>query len=357
VRRSWPANETIVHTAIPTSLPEIDPAWDDWISSFPEATIFHSTAWANVLRRTYGHQPFYCRYPEAGEPSLLLPMMEVRSWLTGCRGVGLPFTDLCAPLVRDGSSVMRIVEMIAGLARTRRWRHLELRGGPPPVPAARPHTSFHGHSLDLRAGTDVLFALLANSVRRAIRKAERSKVAVEMASSLAAVRDFFHLHVRTRRRHGLPPQPWSFFRNIHSAVIEPGSGFVATARHSSRPVAAAIFFTHGKTSLYKFGASEKQTQHLRGNNLVMWEAIRYLSARGFRTLHLGRTSLDNEGLRRYKLSWGSSEERIDYYRFDPATGACCPPPDRGPHFHTRVFSRLPIPLNRLIGAAIYPHLD
>ena len=56
------------------------------------------------------------------------------------------------------------------------------------------------------------------------------------------MRDFYRLHARTRRRHGLPPQPFSFFSNIHSEVIKPGLGFVVLAKNASKVVAGAVFF-------------------------------------------------------------------------------------------------------------------
>src|SRR5205809_7902736 len=80
----------------------IDPlqngAWDSLLSGFPEATAFHTSAWARVLSRTYGHTPIYLRFDRADEPVALVPLMEVRSALTGVRGVCLPFTDFCGPL-------------------------------------------------------------------------------------------------------------------------------------------------------------------------------------------------------------------------------------------------------------------
>src|SRR5207244_13407902 len=39
--------------------PLVDREWDDTISAHPDATIFHSTAWARVLADTYGHRPSY----------------------------------------------------------------------------------------------------------------------------------------------------------------------------------------------------------------------------------------------------------------------------------------------------------
>jgi hypothetical protein len=74
-------------------------------------------------------------------------------------------------------------------------------------------------------------------------------------------------------------------------------------------------------------------------------------------LHFGRTSLANEGLRRFKLTWGTQEEKIEYLKFDSVAGAWATGRDAASGFHTEVFSRLPLALNSLAGALIYPHLD
>jgi hypothetical protein len=162
---------------------------------------------------------------------------------------------------------------------------------------------------------------------------------------------------RTRKRHGLPPQPISFFLNIHDEVIKPGLGFVVTASIGSRPVAAAVFFHFGKKAVYKFGASDERFQSLRGNNMIMWEGIRFLAQNGVATLHFGRTSLENDGLRRFKLTWGTEEKAIEYFKFDTVAEAWVIGREAAPAFCEAIFGRLPLALNRLAGAAIYPHLD
>ena len=66
-----------------------------------------------------------------------------------------------------------------------------------------------------------------------------------------AVDEFYQLHVETRRRHGLPPQSASFFRNIYEHILKPGVGFIVLAQHRSRTIAAAIFFHFGNNAIYK----------------------------------------------------------------------------------------------------------
>jgi hypothetical protein len=78
--------------------PLLDGKWENAISTHPDATIFHSTAWARVLVDTYGHRPCYVQMSFNGSLLALVPMMEVQSVLTGSRGICLPFSDYCAPL-------------------------------------------------------------------------------------------------------------------------------------------------------------------------------------------------------------------------------------------------------------------
>ena len=70
------------------------PNWDDLISCHPSATPFHSSGWARVLRDTYAFTPYYACVFNGETLSTCLPLMEVNSFLTGRRGVSLPFTDL-----------------------------------------------------------------------------------------------------------------------------------------------------------------------------------------------------------------------------------------------------------------------
>jgi lipid II:glycine glycyltransferase (peptidoglycan interpeptide bridge formation enzyme) len=131
---------------------------------------------------------------------------------------------------------------------------------------------------------------------------------------------------------------------------------VVTASLGDRPVAAAVFFIMGTRAVYKFGASATESLSLRGNNLVMWEAIRELSRRGVERLDFGRTSKDNEGLRRYKAGFGAAEREIPVCRYDFRARAFVPGRDRAYGWHNRVFRLLPLPLLRLAGRLLYPHL-
>jgi len=337
--------------------PVRNPGWDHLVALHRDAGCFHTSAWAKVLQRTYNHRPFYLRFSRGRRLAALIPLMEVHSPFTGRRGVCLPFSDTCEPLIFDPEVAHLVRDRVVRFARERRWKHLEIRGGKSFQSACASAGRFYGHTLDLRLRFEELADRFSSPVRRAIRKAQRNDVGALVVRSRQGIDDFYRLHVQTRRRHGLPPQPTSFFLNIYEHIIKPGLGFIVLAQRGSRSIAAAVFFRFGKNAIYKFGASDKRFQEFRANNLVMWQGIQLLAHTGVEKLHFGRTDCENDGLRRFKLSWNTQEETISYFRVDPSGRPCLTPVRRDAGLHKRIFGRLPLVFNRLAGSILYPHLD
>lgn len=337
--------------------PTAEPAWDRWVAGHPQAGPFHGAAWARVLVRAYGHRPKYLFLHRAGRPVALLPVMEVDSPLTGRRGVCLPFADVCAPLFFGRPDSRMILDVLVRIARERGWSHVEIRGSTGLPVEAPPSVSFVAHHLDLSPGPERVWAGFDSSVRRAVRKAEREQVTVEVRTDPDAVVAFCRLHARSRRRHGLPPQPRRFFEAIREELFESGLGSVVLASREAAPVAAAVFLLAGAQAVYKFGASDERDLASRANNLAMWAGLQWLMTRGATSLHFGRTSCSQDGLRRYKRGWGATESTLDYHKLALPSATWTRDRDRAAGLHTLVFSHLPLSLNRLLGAALYPHLD
>ncbi len=330
--------------------------WDEQILSLPGAGFFHSQAWTRVLQSTYGYEPLFLVQRGQGKPTGLLPLMQVASWLTGRRGIGLPFTDLAEPLCPDAETFRQLYAGALALGRARGWKYLECRGGKnwqPEIPAS---TRFLRHTLALNRDETALFAGFADPVRRAIRKAAKGGLRLEFSRTPEAMQAFYRLMGLTRRKHGVPPQPWPFFANIQRHVLAPGHGWIVLAHEGEQAVAGAVFFHFNRQVIYKFGASDETRQQLRANNLVFWRAIQHYAQEGCLNLDFGRTSLGNEGLRKFKLSWGTREEPVEYTRFNFRTSSPVTAKDESQGWHNQVFRHLPLPLSRLAGSLLYRHI-
>lgn len=331
------------------------PLWDDLLLTAERATFFHTSAWARVLSESYGYKPLYFSSVEDGKLTGLIPVMEIDSFLTGKRAVSLPFTDICPVLVDSEAAFQRVLDCIRIHGRKAAWKSIEFRGGGEyfgTAPAAATHFT---HTLELDKDEGKAFAAFKSSTRRNIRRALAEGVEVKFLDGQGAVADFYRLNCVTRRDHGLPPQPWCFFEKIFEHIIAMGKGFVALALNQGRPIAGAVYFHFREEGIYKYGASDKHFQHLRANNLVMWEAIRWCCQNGIRSFSFGRTEPENEGLLQFKRGWGTKEDKVAYYKMNlykntfsaESNGAISSYP---------VCRFLPIPVLRLAGKLLYRHV-
>ena len=332
------------------------PNWDDLVLATGKASLFHSSAWARVLRESYGYKPLYFISFEDGRLSLLIPFMEISTWITGKRAVSLPFTDFCDSIAPDTKCFQDAVEQIKEYGRKKNWKTVEWRGNRRYFTEEAPSSSSYSHTLQLSGPEDQIFSRFKSNTRRNINKAVKEGVRVEIGDTLGSVKSYYRLHCITRRDHGLPPQPFAFFKKIHENVIAAGNGFNVLAFLKNLCVAGAVYLDFGKTAIYKFGASNKKYQHLRPNNLVMWEAIRECVKRGFRTLSFGRTETDNEGLLQFKRGWNPEEELVNYYKYDLNKNSFLDESMGVKGFYNRIFGMTPIPVLRFVGSAIYKHL-
>jgi len=327
--------------------------WDELVASHPQGCFFHGSAWASVLAATYGFEPCYVTLLQQGRLIGLFPFMEVRDLFGRRSGVCLPFTDECAPILPEGPQGRALLAAALDLARARRWRRIEWRGGGPLFGAGHPAVQYVTHSLNLDSDGSAVLRQFSPAAQRAVRKAESSGVEIHLGESPEAVERYYALHCLTRRRHGLPPQPRGFFHHIHRHVLARGLGFVAEAFHQGLPVAAAVFFTFGRSAIYKFGASDRERQELRANNLLFARALERLAALGIRCLSLGRTSLDNDGLRRFKRGLGGHETSLECFAFDPARQTYLTGRDDASGWHNELFRHMPLCLSRLAGQLLY----
>jgi len=332
------------------------PNWDQLLISIPGSSFFHTSAWARVLKEAYGYTPKYFTEFNANRISTLMPIMEVRSSFTGRKGISLPFTDYCDPIVSDGINFQEAINCVLVEGKERNWKYLELRNIKDLSPFAFPSLTYLGHTLNLSNKEDQIFFSFRDSTRRNIKKAVKKGVKAEILNSLESVKKFYELNCMTRKQHGLPPQPFSFFEKMHGFVVSNNLGHVILGSYGQKAIAGAVFFHFGNKAVFKYGASDMAYQGLRANNLVMWEGIKWYSQKGYKSLCFGRTEPENRGLIQFKSGWGTTEQKINYYHYDFRKQGFISATSRVTGFHNKIFRRMPIPLLRALGSIYYKHL-
>ncbi|GMT46722.1 MAG: hypothetical protein IEMM0007_0288 [bacterium] len=330
--------------------------WDELLLSTNNYSFFHTSYWARVLHESYGYRPLYFSVIDNGSLRFSLPLMEIKSRLTGRRGVSLPFTDYCEPIINEDIHFQDILDHLIEYGKQAGWKYIEMRSLRNMSENIPPSLEYYGHTLRLSKDEDLIYSQFRSSTQRNIKKATSQGVRVAVFRTLEGVSEFYRLNCLTRKMHGIPPQPWEFFRKTYDHIISGDHGRVILASYKGVTIAGAVYFHFGTKTLFKYGASDKKYQYLRANNLVMWEAIREYCNKGYKTFCFGRTEPENKGLRQFKNGWGASEKIIRYYRYDFKRNHFV---NGNPHvsgLHNKLFNKMPIPLLKLVGSKIYKHV-
>jgi CelD/BcsL family acetyltransferase involved in cellulose biosynthesis len=293
-----------------------DPRWLSFLSAqHEEALPFHRPLWLQILSECYGFRPFVLAMEAAsGVVAAGLPLLEVRDPVRGRRWVALPFTDRCPPLATSRDAERVLARELTAAAAEQAVRRVEVRSELA-GPGLSAGTVAVQHLLDLGPGAQAVERGFSSAARRNTRKARRVGLEVRLAECEEDVTEaFYRLHMRTRRRLGVPVQPRRFFRLLWQLGLERGLGHGLLILAEGRPIAAGIFLVGGRTLVYKYGASDERTWSLRPNNLLFAEAIGRACQAGMMNFDFGRSALEDVGLRAFKASWGARESPLVYTR-------------------------------------------
>jgi lipid II:glycine glycyltransferase (peptidoglycan interpeptide bridge formation enzyme) len=290
-----------------------DERWIDFVESFPQANIFHHTVWANLIAECYGYRPFVIALiDEDNKICAGLPFLEVDNFLLGKCWVSLPYTDYCSPLFRDHNALENLTVELVRLSQDNHDIHIEVRWELQGIQPIQKTSLYVHHSLNLNRDIDSIIKSFHRTQRQNIKTAEKNDVVIKRGENIEYLHQFFQLHCHTRRRKGIPVQPWRFFEILLNKVIENGHGFVLLAFKDDQCLAAGLFLNCHQTLCYKYSASINCNQNLRPNHLLTWTAIRWGYENGFKIFDFGRTAIDDEGLRTYKNRWGAEEKPLPY---------------------------------------------
>lgn len=345
--------------ALHTLDPLTDPRWPEFLSRHPDASIFHTSGWLQALSSSYRYRPIAFTNAPDRTLSNVIVFCEVQSWLTGRRLISLPFSDHCQPLAA-GDPLAEILEHLERSRSSQRWRYIELRplrddAGAVTPPRFGVSEQFSLQAIDLRPSLETVYQRFHPScIHRKIKKAERENFTYESGTTEDLLRRFVHLLLLTRRRHQLPPQPVSWFRNILRFV---GCGVALhLLSKDSVPAAAMLTLTHGSTLVYKYGCSDASFNNLGAVPSLFWKVIQEAREGGIDTFDLGRSGFSDPGLIAFKEHLGAVSRTLRYQRTPAPPSQASESPGGASALARQAVSRLPDPLFAGVGQMLYRHM-
>jgi len=323
--------------------------WREFADAHPAATLYHGAPWAEVLGRAYGFRILVAMAERGREVSAGCLLSSSKIPFAG-RFIGLPFSDSAAPLSVNAQAAAALLRGLA-VAAPRRRASFEIRGTAAPAPW-QTSECFRQWSIDVARPFAELERDADRNFRRQVRHALAQGVAVETGDSEAMMQRFYRLQLETRRRLGVPPQPWRFFAAVHEVFAARGALEVWIAARDGRDLAAVVVLRE-RDALYAKWSARASHGADGASHLLFFSMLKRYAGHAAR-LDLGRTDARNAGLARFKEEMGAAASVLPYSYFPRIPQrANAEDPERATGMLARVWRRLPLPFTRAIGATAY----
>ncbi|MDA7875221.1 GNAT family N-acetyltransferase [bacterium] len=282
--------------------------WQEFVETFERSSNFHDRRWIELIQNQYGFTLHIPALVKADEILAALPLFQTRS-LSGKRKlISLPFTDYLPVLSKSPSYSNELARKIQTHFGNK--YHSIILKTDCPIPSAENQSHQVVHVLRTDRPLKEVESEFANPIKVNLRKAKRRGLDFQIHTDRNAMDTFSQLHTLTRRKLGVPVQPWSYFERLQTEIIERGMGNIGIVTKQNRPIAAGVLLSSNRRLIYKYAASNPDALADRPNDWLVYHCIKMAVDTGHKYFDFGISEKSQEGLRRFKKKWGAVESDV-----------------------------------------------
>ena len=326
------------------------PLWRSALNSFSGATFYHCEPWIEAVRSAYSMRLEVATLHRGGELRAAGVLARAKG-LFSTRLIALPFSDCADPLALDEQAR---ADFMGVLLASNPGTSIEVRG----VAGAEPwqNVDCFGHwTLDLQRPYKEISARFSRTVKGGIKRGIKDNLQIDRGTSVEYLARFYNLQLETRRRLGVPPQPFKFFATVHEKFARGDNCEMWFARHEGRDHAGLVMLRGGNKLCYKWGARIENGNP--GSNHFLVANLLEAYAGTATSIDFGRCDMRNQGLVRSKSEIGCEPRPLPYAFFPKAPSNISSEVLSGPaRLASVVLKRLPLPVTRVLGEAFYRYL-
>jgi FemAB-related protein (PEP-CTERM system-associated) len=291
--------------------------WDNYVKRHPNGTLFHLTAWKEVVEQTFGHKSYYLtafnNTPSSAPSSQyldiigILPVFRIKSFLFGDYLISIPFAELGGPLSDSPEIDRLLVNHAEALAVEIGCDYLELRNREP-VDDLPTKTLYYNFKREIFPNLDENLMAIPRKARRMIRQGEKFGLTAEFGHHLLDA----HYQIMARSYHslGTPIFHKKFFENFLTCFGD-NAQLLLIRNDEKTPVAAVMAFYFKDQVIPYWAGSNFQDRKLAPNDFMYWELMKHGSENGFKVFDFGRSKLGT-GSYDFKRHWGFEPAPLSY---------------------------------------------
>jgi FemAB-related protein (PEP-CTERM system-associated) len=325
------------------------------VQQHEQATLYHLSAWKQIIERTFGHTTYYLSAWRQGQIAGILPLTFLKSLFFGKFLISLPFFNYAGILSDSDEVSKRLIEEAAQIARRIGAEHIELRHLEAYEPLDLPvKTSKVIMVLDLPETSDELWKSFKSKLRSQIRRPTKEGYTTKIGH-LDEVDNFYTVFAENMRDLGTPVYTKRLFENILRAF--PDTAKICTVYDGETPIASGFIIGYKNCLEIPWASTIRAYNRFSPNMLMYWTILEFACNQGYTQFDFGR-STPGEGTYKFKKQWGAQPKQC-YWHYWLASGGELP--EINPHnpkyqLLIQTWQRLPVSITKLIGPHIVKNL-
>jgi hypothetical protein len=345
--------------------PRVDPRWDAYVRSHPDATAFHLADWGRILHRAYGYRPAYIALQEpSGALAGVLPLFLTRG-VVSRRRYRAPMMNSAGPLAADPTGVEALLH--AACDRTEQdARLLTFQSRLPDLEDVEPRlTSVPKNPVWMApvpppGDVDIKrWKKHSRNLYRSVTRATDAGLTWRVAEGPEDLRRWYELYLATMRKRRTLPRS---LRQIEATrrLLEPRGEFrLFLVERGAQMLSGVVTYPFNGVVELMYNGSDPAELELRPNHLLNWGVLGWASLHGYSWLDIGDAK-EGGPLARFKAQFGAEpvpDHRYDYVigesqalaKARPAGNRTEEDPDT---LAAKVWDRVPLPLLRAAARAV-----
>lgn len=260
--------------------------WNKLVLSTSSGNLLQSYEWGE-FKASFGWKPVRIAIYDTGHPvagvQLLIRHLPVGTVAYAPRGPLVDFADtstaeaLLAEMHRvaqsHGAIFLKIEPEVRSSSDLESFlrRHGFAAGGP-----VQPRSTM---VVDLSPNIDIVASRLNRQTRYNIGLAGR-KGTIARIGSAEDIEHFYRLLVETSQRSHFPIHDRVYYERAWRTLEKSGMARLFLATNGGKTLAAAMVIAFGQRAHYLYGASSQENRHLKPNDFLQWECLKWAKSQG-----------------------------------------------------------------------------
>ena len=291
--------------------------WEEFADQHPQASAFHTPGWCEVLQENFGYRSHHLVAIDDRGLCGVMPLLSVRSPVTGTRLLSTPFATYGGPLGASDEATAALVASSRAKATALRVGHLELRfsAGPAEPPGAEgmlQKTLYYGFRKPIPGSADELLASIPQKSRRMVRKAIKAGLVGKAFVWPQARRQLdraWSLIALSMRNLGSPSYPRGFLRRLLSR--NPDRWFLWAIFNRQEMVSVALTARHRGVLYPHIQGALPAYRKVGSNNFMIYSLMLHGAHSGHVRFDFSRSKVDT-GPYHFKRHFGFEPELLRY---------------------------------------------